>query len=80
MRGSFWDKFPSDILHGTEIGDDALSLLILEESDKLFISRVALTKFVPWSLHINDGLPLRAINRRRAAINASVERSEVNSR
>ena len=43
-------------------------------------SFTAPTKLVPWSLHNNEGLPLRAMNHHKAAIKASVERSEANSR
>ena len=43
-------------------------------------SRAAPRKFVPWSLHIKEGLPQQAINCRKAAMNVSVVRSDANSR
>lgn len=36
MRGSLWDEFPRDDLHGTKFGDDALGFLVLEEVDEFF--------------------------------------------
>ena len=44
-----------------------------------FSSRIAPTKFVPWSLHIKEGFPLRTMNRCRAAMKVSVVRSDTNS-
>ena len=41
---------------------------------------LAPTKLVPWSLHIDVGLPLLAMNRLRQARNASVVRSETTSK
>ena len=43
-------------------------------------SFTAPTKLVPWSLHNSEGLSLRTMNRRKVAMKASVEKSEVNSR
>ena len=44
------------------------------------ISFAAPTKLDPLSENISDGFPLRAMNRRRDAINASVVKSETTSK
>ena len=53
---------------------------LLRNSYISFNSRVAPTKLVPWSLKIKLGLPRRAVNHLRAAMKASVVRSETGSK
>lgn len=43
-------------------------------------SRAALTKLVPWTLHIVDGFPRRATNHLSVEMKASIVRSETSSR
>ena len=43
-------------------------------------SLAAPTKLVPWSIHITDGFPLLAINRRRVAMNEAVVKSDTYSK
>ena len=51
-----------------------LCFLVLKESNN-----TAPTKFVPWSLHIREGLPLRAMNLCKGAMNASIVRSDAST-
>ena len=49
-------------------------------SERRLSSCAAPRKFVQWSLHIKEGLPLRSINRRKMAMNVSVVRFDANFR
>ncbi len=77
MRGTFRDELPHDLFGRTKLGYLTLGALFFKNS---LSSRLAPRKLVPLSLHIMDGWPRRAMKRRRAAIKASVVKSETSSK
>ena len=71
MRHPFREESPCNVLHGTEFEDNTLYLLVMKDDDEFL--EFACKKFLPRLLHIKEGLPLRAINQRKAAMNVCSE-------
>ena len=80
MWGMLRREFPFDVRGGTKVGESLCMSRCLRKAFNSTSSRAAPTKLVPWSLHITDGFPLLAINRRRVAMNEAVVKSETNSK